>query len=535
MSADHSIHSVVLDDLSFAWPNGRPVLDRVSGTFGVGRTGLIGRNGTGKTTLLRLIAGELRPTGGRVAVVGHAAYLPQHRDRRPDTTLGDKLGLTPVQAALTRVEQGSVDQRDYDLLEGSWDLAERLVARLDALGLRLGTDWDRPSTTLSGGEWAAVRLLSLIESRPDILLLDEPTNDLDAQARSRLRELLSSWSGPLVVVSHDRGLLEEMEAIAELRGHELRTVGGPFSHYEAVVAAEQEAAERQVRVAEESLRRERRQQQEAQTRLARRERYAANDYANKRRPKIVMNLRAMQAEVSAGKLRDITAARVDEARDALDTAQRRARRDDDVRIELPGTTVPASRVVAEIDTPTGELVIQGPERIALVGPNGSGKTSLLDVITGVRAVEGYAASVRVPTGYLDQHLAVLEPGRSALETVRRHCPDRPVEQVRAQMARLLLRGEEVHQDVAELSGGQRFRVALAAVLLADPAPQLLLLDEPTNSLDIATSTQLADALEDYAGALVVASHDEWLLERLGATRLWHMRSGLAEDVIAPGS
>jgi ATPase subunit of ABC transporter with duplicated ATPase domains len=519
--------SVVLDGLTFSWPDGSIVIDDVSGAFTAGHTALIGRNGTGKSTLLRLVAGELTPTSGSCTVRGSVGYLPQRRDRRPDATVADALGLSGVLRSRTAVEGGSVEPAHYDVLEGRWDLPERQLAQVAAAGLDLGEEpLCRPAATLSGGEWATVRLLGLMADEPEVLLLDEPTNDLDADNRHRLYDLIGAWTRTAVVVSHDRTLLDRVDAVAEVRGHTLTRFGGTYSEYQDALAVEQAAADRCVRVAEDSVRREKRQWMEAQEKLTRRTRYAATAQAQKRVPKILANSLKRQAQVSAAKLKDVHARSLDEARTSLSEADWRAKRDEAVRIELPGTAVPPAKVVASLVVRGERLTIRGPERIAVVGPNGSGKTTLIDALLGRRVVKGCDDPVtHVPWGYLDQHLSGLDECASALENVRRGCPATPAAEVRAQLARLLVRGDDVHRPVGTLSGGERFRVALTAVLLAEPAPKLLVLDEPTNNLDLATVEQLAGALDVFSGAMLVASHDEWLLDRLGATTRWRLAPG----------
>jgi len=493
--------AIVCSALSFAWPDGEVVLSGLDVAFGAGRTGLVGANGSGKSTLLRLIAGDLPPTSGTVRALGPVGYLPQSIALDADRTVAELLGVAAQRRALRAVEAG--DASAIAEVGDAWDIEERAAAVLARFGLPV--DLDRPADALSGGEAVLTGLAGLLVRRLPVTLLDEPTNNLDRRARELLYDAVEHWSGVLLVVSHDRELLELLDSTAELRGGAVRLFGGPLSAYEERLAAEQDTAQRFVRVAEADVRRERRELVEARTKLARRVRYADTDYANKRRPKIVMKTRKGEAQVSAGKLRIGHERRLDAARHGLAAAEARLRDDAAIRIDLPATAVPAGRSVGTVD---GQ-VIRGPERIGLVGANGSGKTSLLRRLVA-----------HVPVGYLPQRLDVLDDDRSVLDNLRMAAARATPQEIRAGLARFLVNGDALHRLASTLSGGERFRVVLARLLLADPPPQLLLLDEPTNSLDLASVDRLVEALAAYRGALVVASHDLDFLRRIGVQRWW---------------
>ncbi|GAA4241139.1 ATP-binding cassette domain-containing protein [Actinomadura meridiana] len=531
--------AIVCSDLSFAWADGTIVLDGLDTAFGTGRTGLIGVNGSGKSTLLKIVAGELRAASGTVSVEGEIGYLPQNLVLDDAATVADLLGVAGTRAALHAIERGEATEENFAAVGDDWDVEERARAELDRLGLD-HLDLDRTVRTLSGGEAVMVGLAARFLARPDVLLLDEPTNNLDLDARHRLYDAVASWTGVLVVVSHDRELLDRVDAIADLRGGAVRTFGGNLSAYEELLAVEREAAERGVRAAETDLRRQKRELEEAHVKLARRRRYGARMQETKREPKIVMGARKRQAQESAGKHRIMHEERLADARSRLTEAEEAVREDAEIRVELPATRVPAGRTVVTVtgldapDPDVGtltELIVRGPERIALTGPNGSGKTTLLRTLIGDRVPEGVTVRIGVDgVRYLPQRLDVLDGSLSVLDNVRAQAPSTSPSEVRAALARFLFRGARAERPAGTLSGGERFRAVLASLLLAEPAPQLLLLDEPTNNLDMASAAQLAQALTAYQGALIVVSHDVPFLRTLGIIRWLHLtrESGLTE-------
>ncbi|WP_405765518.1 ATP-binding cassette domain-containing protein [Streptomyces sp. NBC_00080] len=531
-------HSVTCTSLAFSWPDGTPVFDGLDVAFGPGRTGLVGVNGSGKSTLLKLIAGELAPSDGTVRRAGEVGHLPQNVTLDTTLKVDAALGIAPQRAALHAIEAGDASERHFETLGDDWDVEERALATLGELGLG-HIDLDRTIGEVSGGESVLLRLAALLLRRPDVLLLDEPTNNLDLYARRRLYAAVTSWPGVLIVVSHDRELLDLVDQIADLRSGGVTWYGGNFSAYEEALATEQEAAERMVRVAEADLKKQKRELVDAQVTLARRKRYGQKMSDQKREPKIVMGARKRAAQESAGKYRIMHEEKLAKAKERLDDAVEAVRDDDEIRVELPYTAVPPGREVlllqdlrlaygARVD---GGFDLRGPERVALVGRNGAGKTTLLRTIAGELAPEAGEAHAHVPLRFLPQRLDILDGELTVAENVARFAPGATNNRVRARLARFLFRGARADQKAATLSGGERFRASLAALMLAEPAPQLLMLDEPTNNLDMASVRQLTTALESYEGALIVASHDLPFLESLGITR-WLLLDGELRETTA---
>ncbi|AWS44800.1 ribosomal protection-like ABC-F family protein [Streptosporangium sp. 'caverna'] len=537
---------IVVSNLSFSWPDDTPVFEDLSFTVPAGRTGLVAPNGAGKSTLLRLIADELRPASGSVRVEGALGYLPQTLPLAGDLTVTEVLGIAPVIKALDAIESGDASEEHFTTIGNDWDIEERTRAQLDRLGL-VDVPLTRRLHTLSGGQVVSLGLAAQLLKRPDVLLLDEPTNNLDLDARHKLYGVLEDWNGCLLLVSHDRALLDRMDRIAELDRGELQSYGGNFTEYEETVRAAREVAEKNIRNAEQEVKREKREMQQARERAERRAGNAARNLKNAGLPKIFAGTMKRNAQESAGKANETHAARLGEARARLDEAGRALRDEQKIALELPGTNVPAGRTVflgERMQVRYGEralfagegadLTIRGPERIALTGPNGVGKSTLLRVINGELEPEGgetKRADGRV--AYLSQRLDLLDPGRTVAENLAAFAPGMPEAQRMNLLARFLFRGSRVHLPLGALSGGERLRATLACVLCAEPAPQLLLLDEPTNNLDLVSVAQLEGALQSYEGAFVVVSHDERFLAEIGVDRWLRLSEGRLLETGAP--
>ncbi|TCO45691.1 ATPase subunit of ABC transporter with duplicated ATPase domains [Kribbella antiqua] len=526
-------NSLTCTDLYFAWPDGDVLFDGLSFVAGPVRSGLVGRNGAGKSTLLRLIAGRLKPQRGTIRVAGELGYLPQ--DLTLDTTLrvDEALGIDRIRQAITAIESGDASEENFAIVGDEWDVDERAEALLGKLGLGSNgvgaIGLDRNVGELSGGETILLGLAAELLRRPDVLLLDEPTNNLDLRARRHLYDAVDQFRGALLIVSHDRELLDRVDQIGDLRKGDITWYGGNLTAYEEAVAIEQEAAERMMRAAEADVRKQKRDLVEARMKMDQRRARGQRAFEQGGIPKIIAGGLKRSAQVSAGKHIGMQTERLESAQEALADAEAKVHDDDTIRVDLPKTAVPPGRIVLRLEDDvlrTGahvDLEIRGPERIALTGPNGAGKTTLLQsVVAGELPV--------VPFRYLPQRLDLLQDDLSIVDNLALLAPSTENQERRSRLARFLFRGRSADQLVSTLSGGERFRATLAALLLAEPPPQLLMLDEPTNNLDLASVAQLRDALASYNGALIVASHDVPFLRDIGITRWLELTPETLTDI-----
>lgn len=521
---------LTLERVCWQLPDGRLLFSDLDETFDARPTGLVGRNGVGKSVLAQLLAGRLLPTRGRCVRSGPAAWLPQQIDASPIDTVADLAGLGDALAALHRIEQGSSDVADFDALGERWQLREHLLAELERMQLH-GVSAETPVHRLSGGQRMRVALAGAFLSEADFLVLDEPSNHLDAQGRQLLRDQLRRWPRGLLVVSHDRALLGDMQRIVELSSLGLRSHGGNYDFYAARRSEERRLAAETLQQRRHERRRGeqalREQQEQRERRTARGNRQAA--HANQ--APILLGRQKQRAQATAGKA-------------DLQQQQQRERLDDQVRqaaaeveaaapvvlLPVAGTGGAPERMVVlkDVVLPFVEgihskidLLLRRGERLALTGRNGSGKSVLLKVLAGRLPPLSGTVRVNAPHAWLDQHLALPVPEAPAMEQLRHANPSMAGANLRTRLALLGLDAGNAQQPVETLSGGERMKLALACALYAQPPAQLLLLDEPANHLDLDSMQALEAMLRDWSGTLLVAAHDEAFLRGIGITGRLH--------------
>ena len=518
--------SIVLSGLCWSAPDAKPVLDGIDLTFHRERAGIVGRNGAGKSTLLRLIAGELRPCAGRIAISGSVAKFRQIVATDPDETIADLFGVAGPLAVLDRAASGDADAET--LAEADWALPTRLEAALAKVGL--DTPPDTRLSRLSGGQRTRAALAAAIFPEPDFLLLDEPTNHLDRDGRSAVHDVLENWRGGALVASHDRELLERMDAIVELSSLGAARYGGNWSAYQARKSIERDAILHDLDLAERQAGEVARAAQIMIERKQRRDAAGARKGARGDMPRILIGKRRNRAESSGGDARRLAERQAGEAEQALAQARARVEVIESLSVVLRPSGLPAEKTVLELDhvsagyddAPTVlndmSLTIVGPERLAVIGANGSGKSTLLALASGRLAARSGRVQWHVSSAMLDQDLGLLDPSLSVAANFALIHPTAGDNAARAALARFRFRGDAALRTVETLSGGEALRAALACVLGATEPPQFLILDEPTNHLDLESLAVIEEGLRSYDGALLVASHDEAFLEAIGIQR-----------------
>lgn len=490
------------------------------------RVGLVGANGTGKSTLLNCISGRLEYDSGEV-IKGASlslAYLEQMPAPDPDSTAWEMVmssysHLLALRGKIADLEQQISQGYNLDPLMERYaalteeyernngyaceNLARRILA---GLGFK-NEDFSRPVCSFSGGQITRINLGRLLALAPDLLLLDEPTNHLDLESVEWLEDFLKDYPGTILIVSHDRWLLDRVvNRIVELKNGRLRSYPGNFSTYVRTKAAEEEterkAYEKQqeyIKETEEYIRRfkagiKSKQARGRETRLERLERLE--------NPQYTATIGSWDIPLAYESGHNVLSLQgVSKAYENLELFSRL------------------------------DLELRKGEKVALIGPNGSGKTTLLKIISGQEPADAGQArwGSRVQTAYFDQQYEDLEPGNTVLEEIVFNS-ELTMGQARSLLGRMLFRGDQVFKTVADLSGGEKGRLAMLKVILS--GANFLILDEPTNHLDIESRQAVEAMLQAYTGTLLLVSHDRLLIEQV-ADRVLALHDGVVKDY--PGS
>ncbi|EIJ36528.1 ATP-binding cassette domain-containing protein [Thiothrix nivea] len=489
----------------------RPVFSGLSTTLTASLTGLTGRNGQGKSVLLALLAQALPPNNGSIRWFVPFHWV-QQLERPQGLRLADALGVGDLHDCFQRIQRGESREQDFVRVENRWHLPAQWDQALHDAGLH--RPLSAPADCLSGGEQTRLALCRAFLLPNHYLLLDEPGNHLDAEGHDWLRQKLVHHPAGALIASHDRELLQQVDRILELDQQGLHEYGGNYTLYQNISTARIAATEQRLT----SLRKTHQQQKLAQQttlekaaqrrKQGERQRYARSqsklllDAQQERAENNLATLRQQHQQRNAQLLAELNATQVQ-----MDTIKPQTLRFapatnfNKLCLHVAGLVLPYVR-----HKPLSFTLHQG-ERWHIRGKNGSGKSTLLRVIAGLEQAVAGVCKHHGNCLYLDQHFSLLDANTSALANLQRLHPVSPETLLRTELAGVRLRGNKALQPVRELSGGERLKVALLAVMIGEKAPDLLLLDEPDNHLDLDSRLLLEQTLATYPGTLLVVSHD----------------------------
>ena len=525
----HPDKEVLFSDLNFAISKGQ-------------KLGLVGNNGCGKSTLLQIIAGQLSPSSGVIVRLDDLYYIPQHFGQYDSLTIAQALRIERKQQALHAILSGDASNENFVVLDDDWNIEERSIAALDLWGLGQFT-LSYPMNLLSGGEKTRVFLAGMDIHHPSVVLMDEPTNHLDSSGRQRLYDWVEKCRSTLLVVSHDRTLLNLLPEICELEKHQINYYGGNYEFYKEQKTLIQEALQQRIEEKEKALRIARKVARETVERRDKQNVRGEKNNIKKGVPRIVLNALQGKSEKSTSKLNS--------------THQEKAEKLTGERNQLRSSLSPTATLKTDFNSSslhTGKILVTAKEinfgyhpnsdsndiqdnndfkqqlwqtsisfqlksgdRLRIEGANGSGKTTLLKLITGqLQPQEGNLTRMEFTYVYLNQEYSIIDDRNSILEQAYAfNSRNLPEHEIKIILNRYLFPASEWDKSCRKLSGGEKMRLAFCCLMISNNTPDMFILDEPTNNLDIQSIEIITATIKNYTGTVIAISHDDYFIQEIG--------------------
>jgi ATPase subunit of ABC transporter with duplicated ATPase domains len=521
---------LILQGITYTHPNRDLLFENVSFTINQqDKIALIGNNGTGKSTLLKIMAGELVPAKGTVKADSRPYYVPQIFGQYNDVTVAQALQIEDKLHALKAILDGDMTEKNLVALNDDWTIEERCSEALAHWNLK-DIDLQQKMRSLSGGQKTKVFLAGIIIHQPDIVLLDEPSNHLDTAGRTILYDYIQSTTDTLVVVSHDRMLLNLLDTVYELSGKGITVYGGNYEFYAEQKEIEENAFEQDLKSKEKALRKAKETEREAMERKQKLDARGRKKQEKAGLPTISMNTFRNRAEKSTAQMKDVHAEKIDSLSDAVDKMRKQMPDIDKIKIGLSNSSLHRGKTLINaknINYKYNEallwkdnltFLITSGERIAIKGLNGSGKTTLIKIMLGkLEPAMGTIDRAANKTIYIDQDYSLIDNSLTVYDQAQKFNYDHLQEhEVKSRLNRFLFTKAHWEKSCKALSGGEKMRLMLCCLTMSDQAPDIIVLDEPTNNLDIQNIEILTRAINEYMGTLIVVSHDEYFLKQIGA-------------------
>lgn len=494
---------------------------------------LIGNNGIGKSTLLKIIAGILSPSTGQVGTDGRPYYIPQIIGQYNHLTIAEALGVDRKLTALQEILGGNASEANYEILRDDWTIEERCAEALHSWQLG-NLSLSRKMGTLSGGQKTKVFLAGISIHQPQLVLLDEPSNHLDTEGREILYNFIQNSTQTLIIVSHDRKLLNLLNIVCELTKEGITVYGGNYDFYVTQKQTEANALSRNIQAKTKDLKKAKAKERETKERQQKLDSRGKGKQAQSGVAKIMMNTLRNNAENSTAKLKSVHSEKISNMQQELQDLRSTLPATDQMTFGFEHSHLHTGKVLFDAEKinywyhdgqylwqqPQSVQIVSG-ERIAIKGANGSGKTTLIKIILGRQTPQtGSVFVAQNKAVYIDQDYSLIDNSINVNEQAQRfNTSALPQHDINIRLNRFLFTKEDWDKPCAALSGGERMRLMLCCLGIGQNAPDIIILDEPTNNLDLRNIDILTQALKDYEGTLLVVSHDKIFLEQINIKRV----------------
>lgn len=495
------------------------------------KTALIGNNGVGKSTLLKIIAGELQPTYGQIIVETEPYYVPQIFGQFNHLNIAQALLIEDKLNALKEILNGNTSEENFNLLNDDWTIEDRCKEALNYWQLD-DLDLSQKMETLSGGQKTKVFLAGISIHQPELVLLDEPSNHLDVSGKQLLYDFIQATKGSLIVVSHDRKLLNLLDAVCELSKQGIKVYGGNYDFYKEQKQIENNALNQDIQSKEKALRKAKEKERETIERQQKLDTRAQKGLGKAGLPKIVSNTWKNSAERSTAKIASVHSEKIGGISQDLQELRSALPDIDKMKFGFGNSALHKGKILftakdinfAYNTQPLWKdnlnFQITSGERIALKGQNGSGKTTLIKLILGdIEPQTGTIYRADNKAVYIDQDYSLLDNKLKVYEQAQQFNSSSLQEhEIKIRLNRFLFTKDDWDKSCSALSGGERMRLLLCCLTINSKSPDIIIFDEPTNNLDIQNVEILTAAINEYQETLIVVSHDETFLEQINIER-----------------
>ncbi|MCE7057049.1 ATP-binding cassette domain-containing protein [Algoriphagus sp. AGSA1] len=517
---------LVLQNISYTHPNKNLLFDNINLTVrNHDKIALIGNNGSGKSTLLKLIANELQPLGGQLIVETEPYFVPQIFGQYNHLTIGQALKVENKLNALQEIISGKVSEENFTTLDDDWTIEERCNEALRHWQLT-NLNLSQKMETLSGGQKTKVFLAGISIHQPELVLLDEPSNHLDIAGRQLLYDFIQSTQGTLILVSHDRKLLNLLGKVAELSKRGITIYGGNYDFYTEQKQIENNALNQDLQSKEKALRKAKEKERETLERKQKLDSQGKGKQEKAGVARIMMNTIRNSAENSTSKMKGVHAEKIGGIKEELQELRSALPDIDKMKFGFDNSALHKGKILFKADEinysysnqplwkDNLSFQITSGERFVLKGLNGSGKTTLIKIILGqLETQTGTVYRADNKAVYIDQDYSLIDNQLKVYEQAQQfNVSSLQEHEIKIRLNRFLFTKDDWDKPCSALSGGEKMRLILCCLTISNQSPDIIILDEPTNNLDIQNIEMLTTAINGYQGTLIVVSHDETFLE-----------------------